>query len=70
MEKMKTSLDGALDNTGPAILVLYEPIWTSLNLLKEKGIKILWCHRSHRQKIFSTVKNILKIGDFRHLEWE
>ena len=34
--KIKTSLDGALDNTGPAILVLYEPIWMVQTCLKKR----------------------------------
>jgi two-component system, OmpR family, sensor histidine kinase VicK len=65
--KIKTSLDGALDNTGPAILVLYDPIWTSLNLLKEKGIKIRGVTEVTAENIHHC-KNILKVGDFRHLD--
>jgi two-component system, OmpR family, sensor histidine kinase VicK len=38
--RIKSSLDGSLDNTGPAIMVLYEPIWNGLRSLKEKGIRI------------------------------
>ena len=65
--KINTSLDGALDNTGPAILVMYEPIWTSLILLKEKGIKIRGVTEATPENIHHC-KSLLKVGDFRHLD--
>lgn len=33
----KKSLDGSLDKDGPAVHVLYEPIWNGLVSLKKRG---------------------------------
>ena len=37
---VKKSIDGSIDKAGPSIHVLYEPIWTGLVSLKERGVKI------------------------------
>ena len=37
---VEESMVGSLDNAGPAIHVIYEPIWAGLVQLKEKGVKI------------------------------
>jgi hypothetical protein len=37
---VKEWMVGSLDNAGPAIHVIYKPIWAGLVRLKEKGVKI------------------------------
>ncbi len=46
---------------------MYEPIWKSLNLLKKKGIKIRGVTEATPENIHHC-KNLLKVGDFRHLD--
>ena len=38
--RTRKSMDGSLDKDGPAVHVLYDPIWNGLLSLKKKGIKI------------------------------
>lgn len=37
---VKEGMEASLDNAGPAIHILYEPIWTGLIQLKEKSVKL------------------------------
>ncbi|MGN6709448.1 MAG: ATP-binding protein [Candidatus Nitrosocosmicus sp.] len=65
--RIKASLDGTLDNTGPAIMVLYEPIWSGLVLLKEKGIKIRGVTEVTPNNI-CYCKKLMEVGEYRHLD--
>jgi signal transduction histidine kinase len=64
---IKSSLDGSLDNTGPAIMVMYEPIWNGLLSLKEKGIKIRGVTEVTPNNI-QYCKKLIKVGEYRHLD--
>ena len=64
---INASLDGSLDNTGPAIMVLYEPIWTSLISLKKRGIKIRGVTEVTVDNIHHC-KKLIEVGEFRHLD--
>ena len=64
---VKKSIEGAVDSAGPVIHVLYEPIWTSLVALKEKGVKI----RSVTEVTINNVshcKKLLEVCELRHLD--
>jgi hypothetical protein len=37
---VKERMEASIDNAGPAIHILYEPIWNGLVRLKERGVKI------------------------------
>jgi hypothetical protein len=37
---IKKGMDGVIDSDGPAINVLYEPVWSGLVSLKKRGVKI------------------------------
>src|SRR6478672_3645978 len=65
--RIKKSMDGSLDNTGPAIMVLYEPIWNGLVCLKKRGIKIRGVIEVTVDNI-SHCKKLIKVGEFRHLD--
>jgi two-component system, OmpR family, sensor histidine kinase VicK len=65
--QIKASLDGTLDNTGPAIMVLYEPIWSGLVSLKEKGIKIRGVTEVTPNNIHYC-KKLMEVGEYRHLD--
>jgi signal transduction histidine kinase len=65
--RIKASLDGSLDNTGPAMMVLYEPIWSGLVLLKEKGIKIRGVTEVTPNNI-NYCKKLMEVGEYRHLD--
>ena len=64
---IKSSLDGSLDNTRPAIMVMYEPIWNGLNLLKEKEIKIRGVTEVTPNNIHYC-KKLIQVGEYRHLD--
>ena len=64
---VKRSIEGSVDKAGPAIHVLYEPIWTSLVSLKERGVKI----RSVTEVTIDNIsycKKLIEICELRHLE--
>ncbi|HEY0579336.1 MAG TPA: HAMP domain-containing sensor histidine kinase, partial [Candidatus Nitrosocosmicus sp.] len=64
---VKKSIEGSVDKAGPAIHVLYEPIWTSLVSLKERGVRI----RSVTEVTIDNIsycKKLVEISELRHLE--
>ncbi len=64
---VKKSIEGSVDKAGPAIHVLYEPIWTSLVSLKKRGVKI----RSVTEITVDNVtycKKLLEVCELRHLD--
>src|SRR6476619_4732687 len=63
----KKSMDGSLDKDGPAIHVLYEPIWNGLVSLKKKGIKIRGITEVTLDNIHYC-KKLMKVGEIRHLD--
>ncbi len=64
---IEESLDGSIDKDGPALNVIYEPIWTGYILLKKRGIKL-------RGVTEVTVDNIqyckksMEVGELRYLD--
>jgi two-component system, OmpR family, sensor histidine kinase VicK len=63
----KKSMDGALDKDGPAVHVLYEPIWNGLVSLKKKGIKIR-CITEVTIDNIHYCKMLMEVGEIRHLD--
>jgi two-component system, OmpR family, sensor histidine kinase VicK len=64
---VKKSIEASVDKAGPAIHVLHEPIWTSLVLLKKRGVKI----RSVTEITVDNVtycKKLLEVCELRHLD--
>jgi len=64
---VKKSIEGSVDKAGPAIHVLYEPIWASLVSLKKRGVKI----RSVTEITVDNVtycKKLLEVCELRHLD--
>jgi two-component system sensor histidine kinase VicK len=64
---VKENIEASIDKAGPAIHVLYEPIWTSLVSLKRKGVKI----RSVTEITVDNVtycKKLLEVCELRHLD--
>ena len=63
----KKSMDGSLDKDGPAVHVLYEPIWNGLVSLKKKGIKIRGITEVTSDNIHYC-KKMMEVGELRHLD--
>jgi two-component system, OmpR family, sensor histidine kinase VicK len=63
----KKSMDGSLDKDGPAVHVLYKPIWNGLVSLNKKGVKI----RGITEVTFDNIhycKKLMEVGELRHLD--
>jgi two-component system sensor histidine kinase VicK len=58
---------GSLDNVGPAIHVIYEPIWAGLVQLKEKGVKIRVVTDATPDNI-TYCKKLMEVCELRHLD--
>ena len=58
---------GSLDNAGPAIHVIYEPIWAGLVQLKEKGVKIRVVTDATPDNI-TYCKKLMEVCELRHLD--
>ncbi len=63
----KKSMDGSLDKDGPAVHVLYQPIWNGLVSLKKKGIKIRAITEVTLDNIYYC-KKLMEVGELRHLD--
>ncbi|MGN6350034.1 MAG: hypothetical protein ACTHL3_01075, partial [Candidatus Nitrosocosmicus sp.] len=64
---VKKGMDAAIDSEGPAIHVLYEPIWDGLVSLKKRGVKIRGVTEVTPNNI-SYCKKMMEVGELRHLE--
>src|SRR3954452_14086192 len=64
---VKKGMDGALDSEGPSIHVLYEPIWSGLVLLKERGVKIRLVTEVTPNNI-SFCKRMMEVCELSHLD--
>ena len=60
-------MDGSLDKDGPAIHVLYKPIWDGLVSLKKRGIKIR-CITEVTLDNIHYCKKLLEVSEIRHLD--
>ncbi len=64
---IEESLDGSIDKDGPALNVIYEPIWTGYISLKKRGIKL----RGVTEVIVDNIqycKKLMEVGELRHLD--
>ncbi len=64
---VQKTMEGSIDKAGPAIHVLYEPIWTSLVSLKEKDVKIRSVTEVTVDNI-SYCKKLIEVCELRHLD--
>jgi two-component system sensor histidine kinase VicK len=64
---IREKLEGAFDNAGPAIHVIYEPIWNGLVQLKEKGVKIRGVTEITSDNV-SYCKKLMEVCELRHLD--
>jgi two-component system sensor histidine kinase VicK len=64
---IEESLDGSIDKDGPALNVLYEPIWTGYISLKKRGIKLRGVTEVTVDNI-QYCKKLMEVGEFRHLD--
>ncbi|MGN6708488.1 MAG: hypothetical protein ACTHKF_03990, partial [Candidatus Nitrosocosmicus sp.] len=64
---VKKGMDAAIDSEGPAIHVLYEPIWDGLVSLKKRGVKIRGVTEVTPNNI-SYCKKLTEISELRHLD--
>jgi two-component system sensor histidine kinase VicK len=64
---IKKGMDAALDSDGPAIHVLFEPIWSGLVSLKKRGVKIRGVTEVTPNNI-SYCKQMMEVCDLRHLD--
>jgi hypothetical protein len=60
-------LEGSFDNAGPAIHVIYKPIWNGLVRLKEKGVKIRGVTEITPDNV-SYCKKLMEVCELRHLD--
>lgn len=65
--RIREKLQGSIDNAGPAIHVIYEPIWDGLVRLKEKGVKIRVVTEITSDNI-SYCKKLMEVCELRHLD--
>jgi hypothetical protein len=61
------NMDASVDKAGPAIHVLYEPIWTGLVSLKERGVKIRTVTEITTDNI-CYCKKMMEVSEIRHLD--
>lgn len=64
---VKETMVGSLDSAGPAIHIDYEPIWTGLVKLKEKGVKIRVVTEITSSNI-TYCKKLMDVCELRHLD--
>ncbi len=64
---IKKSMDAVIDSEGPAIHILYEPIWSAIVSLKERGVKIRIVTEITGKNI-SYCKKLLEVCHVRHLD--
>jgi sugar-specific transcriptional regulator TrmB len=64
---VKERLEASIDNAGPAIHVIYEPIWNGLVRLKERGVKIRGVTEITPDNI-SYCKKLMEVCELRHLD--
>ncbi len=64
---VKKSVEGSIDRSGPAIHVLFEPVWNGLNCLKEKGVKIRLITEVTAENV-SYCKKLCHVCELRHLD--
>ena len=58
---------GSLDSAGPAIYILYEPIWAGLIQLKKSGVKIRVVTEITSNNI-TYCKELMDVCELRHLD--
>jgi hypothetical protein len=64
---VKERIEGSFENAGPAIHVIYEPIWDGLVRLKERGVKIRGVTEITADNI-SYCKKLMEVCELRHLD--
>ncbi|HXS59869.1 MAG TPA: histidine kinase dimerization/phospho-acceptor domain-containing protein [Candidatus Sulfopaludibacter sp.] len=64
---IEESLDGSIDKDGPALNVLYEPIWTGYISLKKRGIKLRGVTEVTVYNI-QYCKKLMEVSGLRHLD--
>jgi two-component system, OmpR family, sensor histidine kinase VicK len=64
---IEESLDGSIDKDGPALNVLYEPIWTGYISLKKRGIKLRGVTEVTVDNI-QYCKKLMEVSGLRHLD--
>src|SRR5919198_3023528 len=64
---VKERMEASIDNSGPAIHIMYEPIWNGLLQLKEKGVKIRGVTEITSDNI-SYCKKLSEVCELRHLD--
>jgi two-component system sensor histidine kinase VicK len=64
---IKERLEGSFDNAGPAIHVIYEPIWDGLVRLKKTGVKIRAVTEITPDNV-SYCKKLMEVCELRHLD--
>jgi hypothetical protein len=64
---MQKGMDVVMDIDGPALTVLYEPIWSSVVSLKERGINIRFVTEVTSNNI-SCCKKMMEVSELRHLD--
>ncbi|HJT49647.1 MAG TPA: hypothetical protein VJ729_15805 [Nitrososphaeraceae archaeon] len=64
---VKERMEGSMDNAGPAIHVIYEPIWNGLVRLKERGVKIRIVTEITSDNV-SYCKRLMEVCELRHLD--
>jgi two-component system, OmpR family, sensor histidine kinase VicK len=64
---VKERMEALIDNAGPAIHILYEPIWNGLVRLKERGVKIRRVTEITPDNV-SYCKKLMEVCELRHLD--
>ncbi len=64
---IEESLDGSIDKDGPALNVIYEPIWTGYISLKKRGIKLRGVTEATVDNI-QYCKKLMEVSGLRHLD--
>ncbi len=64
---IKERMEGSMDNAGPAIHVIYEPIWNGLVHLKERGVRIRGVTEITPDNV-SYCKKLMEVCELRHLD--
>jgi two-component system, OmpR family, sensor histidine kinase VicK len=64
---VKERLEGSFDNAGPAIHVIYQPIWDGLVHLKDRGVKIRGVTEITPDNV-SYCKKLMEVCELRHLD--
>jgi hypothetical protein len=64
---IKERMEGSMDNAGPAIHVIYKPIWNGLVHLKERGVRIRGVTEITPDNV-SYCKKLMEVCELRHLD--